>query len=183
MLFADLPQEVQWDKLLLFFSLTCSWFGLCLSGKLPELRLIWDSFDFKATLSLHTMLPFHAAFPFPLLDSPPPEILTSSLASYGACQTVLPGVSWPFSMHSSSCPFTEGLNRQFSPLIEGALPLMWADAAFLFTSSHWVAALSSSRGIKDKEFGVKRQLGNSNENLWISPILSRAHLLFRALTI
>lgn len=50
------------------------------SGKLPELRPTGVSFDFKATLSLHSMLPSHAAFPFLPLDSPPPKTLTSSLA-------------------------------------------------------------------------------------------------------
>lgn len=72
---------MQWDKLLFFFScyLQLVW-TLSLSGKLPELRPTGVSFDFKATLSLHSMLPSHAAFTFLLLDSPPPETLTSSLA-------------------------------------------------------------------------------------------------------
>lgn len=99
------------------FPVTCSWSGFCLSGKLPELRLTGVSFNFKATFSLHTMLPFHAAFPFPLLDSPPPKTLTSSLASFGACQSTSKSFM-PFSMHSSSCPFIECLNKLFSPLIE-----------------------------------------------------------------
>lgn len=93
------------------FPVTCSWSGLCLSGKLPELRLVGVSFNFKVTLSLYTMLPSHVAFPIPLPDSPPPKTFTSFLASYGAWQTVLPGVLCPFSVHSSSCPPTEGLNR------------------------------------------------------------------------
>lgn len=119
------------------FLATCSWSGLCLSGKIPELRLTGLSFDFKATLSLHTMLPFHPAFPFSLLDSPPQKTLTSSLASYGTCQTiVLPRVSCPFSIHSSSypsieagfpfdwrtsVPWSEGTQHYPSPVVIGLL--------------------------------------------------------------
>lgn len=65
-------------------------------------------------------------------------------------------------MHSFSCPSTEGLNRLFSLLFEGTLIPDERDTALPVTRSLWVAALSSTRGMKDKESGVQRQLANSN---------------------